>query len=73
MEMLDSKLTILEIKRLIYNKIKPAFKDSHPIHSGTDEDLNYSLIFHVYDNIPKYRKDGYLKKGNCEFCKTSHG
>jgi hypothetical protein len=31
-EMIDINLSILEIKKLIFSKVKHAFKDDHPIH-----------------------------------------
>jgi hypothetical protein len=73
MEMLDCNMTLLEVKQLLYTKLRPVWPEGHKIH-GEAETLNESLILHIYDNLPYYRdKKNYRFKATCEFCQTPHG
>lgn len=72
-DILDVNLTIMDVKRKLYNQMKAIWPKDHKIHES-EEVLNEALILHVYDNLPYYiDKRRYKTKATCEFCKTSHG
>ena len=77
LETIDVNSTILDIKKMIYNKVKHIYKDDHPIHveAKQEEQINKCIALHIYDNIPFYAqgKYGTRMKGQCEFCKSNHG
>ena len=73
LEMLDINMTMLEIKKMMYEKVRRIFKDDHPVH-GSEAELNKCIVLHVYNNIPYIPNGKYAKrKATCEFCKNSHG
>lgn len=65
-------MTILEVKKFIFEKLKVIFKDVENKFT-CDEDINEHLLIHVFDNVP-YEKNGpYQRKLLCEFCEEKHG
>ena len=76
MEMLDVNMTIMEIKKHLFSKIKYAFKSDHLIHQDGPEgekEINRCLILHIYDNLPFFTESKYSRrKAQCEFCKSNH-
>ena len=62
-------MTILEIKKLIFEKVKFIFKND----KQSDEEINKNLLLHVVDNLPYYIEGKYTKKkAVCEFCREKH-
>ena len=51
-------MTMLEVKQLIYSKIKQIFKD--PLKDN--EDINRFILLHIYDNLPMERVGKYSNK-----------
>lgn len=75
-EMVDINLTVLELKKKIFSRIKHIFKPDSPLHKeDNDAELNRCLVLHIYDNLPFYNEGKYYnkKKATCEFCRQSHG
>ena len=67
-------MSILEIKKSIYQKIKNIYKEDHPIHSGSDEELHKCIHLQVVDNLPMHVEGKYnRRKAQCEYCHQSHG
>ncbi len=51
LEYLPLDMNMLEMKRLIYQKIKKIYKD--PLKDDTD--INRCILLHIYDNLPMER------------------
>lgn len=63
-------MTILELKKMIYELIKPIYKEQ----LKDDNDINRYIAVHVIDNLPSIKEGKYTKrKADCEFCKEKHG
>lgn len=76
MELLDVNKSILDIKQLIFNKVKHIFKEGSSIlEDDAEAEINRCLVFHVYDNLPMISegKYGTRRRAQCEFCRVSHG
>ncbi len=59
-ELLDVNLTIIEMKKLIFSKVKHMYKEGSPIlEEDADAEINRSLIFHVFDNLPMVSEGKY--------------
>jgi peptide subunit release factor 1 (eRF1) len=66
-------MTILDIKKMIFEKVKYIFKSDCPIYKS-EEELNKNIILHIVDNLPLYQDSKYSRrKVLCEFCKNTHG
>jgi len=62
-EMFDINMTIIEVKRQIYQQIKHIFKPDSAINGEENEaELNRCLVLHVYDNLPFYNEGKYYTK-----------
>ena len=75
-EMFDVNMTMIEVKKQIYQQIKHIFKAESAINEEENEaELNRCIVLHIYDNLPFYNEGKYYtkKKGQCEFCRASHG
>jgi hypothetical protein len=71
-EYLNLDMSILDIKMLIYEKIKYAFKDSTKLK--TDKDINLNIMIHIYENLPLEKVSNYhSRRAVCEFCEEKHG
>ena len=74
--LVDVDLTILELKRRIFNQIKHIFKAESPLFAeANDAELNRSIVLHIFDNLPYINEGKYYtkKKATCEFCRSLHG
>jgi hypothetical protein len=49
-------MTIMEVKRFLFEKISPIFKDSEKKFAN-DSYLNDNVLIHIYDNLP-YERTG---------------
>ncbi len=69
-EYLPEEMTMLEVKKMIYNQIKCIYKEEFK----DDSEINRNIILHIYDNLPMEQEGKYTKrKALCEFCKDKHG
>ena len=55
-EYLKNSTTMIEIKRLIFEKIKYIYKEGDK-RFANDKELNENILIHIYDNLP-YEKTG---------------
>lgn len=63
-------MTIIELKKMIYEKIKHIYKD--PLKD--EGDINRCILLHIFDNLPMERVGKYTnRKATCEFCNEKHG
>lgn len=44
-------MTVLDMKKLIFSKVKYVFNKTSSIHDS-DEELNKHLLLHIVDNLP---------------------
>lgn len=73
LEFLPLDMTIIQLKKFIYTKIRNVYKEDHPIHKLDPEELNRCILLHVVDNLPIVSEKFSKRKAMCEFCKGSHG
>jgi hypothetical protein len=76
LEMLDVNMTLIEVKRYLFEKVKHIFPQEHAINRSEDVEaqnnvINKSIQLVVFDNLPmvKDAKLNYRVRATCEFCK----
>lgn len=71
-EVCDLSMTMLDIKKAIFNRTKLAFKK--PAEGEfTDEWINKAIILHIKDNAPEIEVSKMItRKVACEFCGVKH-
>jgi len=55
LEIYKKSMTIIEIKRAIFDKVKYVFEDPKK-HNPSDNELNEMMVLHVVDNLPFVRE-----------------
>ena len=55
-EYFKQDMTILEVKKFMFKKLKVIFKDVENTFT-CDKDINENLLIHAFDNVP-YEKNG---------------
>lgn len=51
MEYFKNSMTIIEVKRFMYQKISPVFKEGDKKFKN-DQELNENILIQIFDNLP---------------------
>ena len=72
-EKLNIDMNILELKKLIYSKVRFLYKEAQQ-NIEDEEWINQNILIHVYDNLPMEKTSKYSqKRAVCDFCFERHG
>ena len=72
LEYLHEDMTIMQLKKMIYEKVKYIYKEG--TGAKDEEDINRFIILHVVDNLPMIQSGKYSRRrATCEFCEDNHG